>query len=318
MSALESPPEVDRSPTASMPILVTSLEDVGPRPRRVAVGNFDGVHPGHAAVIGGCDTALTFAPHPLAVLAPERVPARLTDLAAKAELAGALGVRELVVLPFNRGLAQQSAESFVQDVLVGALCAVHVSVGINFRYGSGATGDARTLAESSSFTTSAAQLVEVAGDVVCSSRIRAAIARGDLPLAARLLGRPHRMPCRLEPHDSLQTLPSGRQAAHFTVSAGHACPPPGWYASRLRRADTRRPAVETTIYVSAECGDERHHGLLVVPEIGFAAPLAGRVVVEVLRGVRAAALQVDAAATCGGAHEPSRFPMRQHEACRNG
>jgi riboflavin kinase/FMN adenylyltransferase len=284
-----------------MPILVTSLEDVGARPRRVAIGNFDGVHPGHAAVIQGCDTALTFAPHPLAVLAPERAPARLTDLATKAELAGALGVRELVVIPFHRAVAQQSAESFVQDVLLGSLCAVHVSVGINFRYGSGATGDARALADSRSFTTSAAQLVEVAGGVVCSSRVRAAIACGDLPLAARLLGRPHRMPCRLEAHDGLQTLPSGRQAAHFTVSAGHASPPPGWYASRFRGADPRSPAVETAIYMSAECGDERRHGLLVVPEIGPAL-LASRVVIEVLRGVRAAAPP--------DPHGPSRGALR--------
>jgi riboflavin kinase/FMN adenylyltransferase len=300
-----------------MPVLVTSLEDVRARPRRVAIGNFDGMHPGHAAVIQGCDTALTFAPHPLAVLAPERAPARLTDLAAKAELAGTLGVRELVVIPFDRAVAQQSAGCFVQDVLVGFLCAVHVSVGINFRYGSGAIGDARALAESRRFTTSVAQLVEVAGDVVCSSRIRAAIACGDLPLAACLLGRPHRMPCRLETHGGLQTLPSGRQAAHFTVSAGHASPPPGWYASQLRRADSRWPDVKTAIYMSAERGDERRHGLLVVPETGPSV-LASRVVIEVLRGVRAAAPPDPHGPRWGVAHEPGAFRMRQHKACIDG
>ena len=282
MIALETLQEVGRAPASPPPVLVTSLRDVRARRRRVAVGNFDGVHPGHAAVIKTCDTVLTFAPHPLAVLAPARAPAMLTDLAAKAELAGALGVSELVVIPFHRGMAQLSPESFVQDVLVGALTADHVSVGVNFRYGARAAGDAGALAADRRFTTSVAPLEEAEGEVVSSSRVRAAIARGEIALATRLLGRPHRLPCRVESVQRPGMPHRGRVAARLSVSAGHACPPSGWYVSRLRRPDPRRPSAECEIHIGPEGSDGRRDGLLVAQERWLAS--SRHVVVEVLRG----------------------------------
>ena len=92
---------------------ITDLYDVSFRPRRVAVGEFDGVHLGHRQVIEGSDTVLTFEPHPLAVVRPEAAPKLLTTLEVKAELISQLGVEELVVIPFDETFARQSPEEFI-------------------------------------------------------------------------------------------------------------------------------------------------------------------------------------------------------------
>jgi riboflavin kinase / FMN adenylyltransferase len=96
---------------------ITKLGEAGPRPRRVAVGEFDGVHLGHREVIGGSDTVLTFDPHPLQVIRPEAAPKLLTRLDVKAELIAALGVDELVVIPFDERFARQSPQEFIDHVL---------------------------------------------------------------------------------------------------------------------------------------------------------------------------------------------------------
>ncbi len=97
---------------------VTPLPEIQARPRRVAVGTFDGVHRGHREVIAGADTVLTFDPHPSSVVAPGAAPKLLTTLRRKAELIESLGVQELVVIPFDADFASRSAQSFVDDVLV--------------------------------------------------------------------------------------------------------------------------------------------------------------------------------------------------------
>src|SRR5579875_1055675 len=96
---------------------VTQLADADRRPRRIAVGEFDGVHLGHREVIRGNDTVLTFEPHPLRVVRPEAAPKLLTSLDAKAELIDALGVAELVVIPFDESFANQTPEAFIDEVL---------------------------------------------------------------------------------------------------------------------------------------------------------------------------------------------------------
>ena len=132
---------------------ITRLPDVEPRPRRVAVGTFDGVHLGHREVIAGSDTVLTFEPHPTAVVQPGAAPRLLTDPRRKAQLVASLGVGELVVIPFDREFAARSAQQFVDDVLVATLGATHVSVGENFRFGHKAQGDAELLAADTRFQT---------------------------------------------------------------------------------------------------------------------------------------------------------------------
>src|SRR5438045_1687276 len=131
----------------------TTLWEVEPRPRRVAVGEFDGVHQGHREVIGGSDTVLTFEPHPLRVVRPEAAPKLLTSFEQKAELIAQLGVEELVVIPFDQRFASQSPREFIDQVLIGTLHATAVSVGENFRFGHRAAGDPETLAAEESFET---------------------------------------------------------------------------------------------------------------------------------------------------------------------
>jgi riboflavin kinase/FMN adenylyltransferase len=169
---------------------VTSLLDVEPRSRRVAVGVFDGVHLGHQEVIAGSDTVLTFDPHPLSVIQPATAPKLLTRLDVKAELVEALGVQEMVVIPFDDAFAQRSAEDFVGDVLIDALQATHVSVGRNFRFGHKARGDAALLAAQDQFETRVCDLVEVEGETVSSSHIRGLVGAGEVEHAIAFLGRP--------------------------------------------------------------------------------------------------------------------------------
>src|ERR1700712_128334 len=100
---------------------ITWLPDAQRRPRDLAVGEFDGVHIGHREVIRGSDTVLTFEPHPLQVVRPEAAPRLLTSLEVKTELIAALGVEELVLIPFDERFARQSPQEFIDEVLVGRL-----------------------------------------------------------------------------------------------------------------------------------------------------------------------------------------------------
>jgi riboflavin kinase/FMN adenylyltransferase len=172
---------------------ITQLLDAEPRPRQIAVGEFDGVHLGHRQVIAGNDTVLTFEPHPLQVVRPEAAPRLLTSLEVKAELIAGLGVEELVVIPFDESFAAQSPQEFIADVLVGRLQAAHVSVGENFRFGHRAAGDPEILAADGRFGTRVVPLVEVDGEVVSSSHIRALVSAGEVDVAAKMLGAPFQM-----------------------------------------------------------------------------------------------------------------------------
>jgi riboflavin kinase/FMN adenylyltransferase len=174
-----------------MTVAVTRLQDAERRPRRVAVGTFDGVHLGHREVIRGADTVVTFEPHPAAVLHPATAPQRLTSAARKAELIAGLGVDEVVVVPFDDEFAAHSAAEFVDRVLIDALGATHVSVGENFHFGHRATGKPATLAADGRFETRVVPLLQVDGETVSSSHIRGLIAgNGDVRRAGRLLGAP--------------------------------------------------------------------------------------------------------------------------------
>ncbi len=169
---------------------VTPLPDAEPRPRNVAIGTFDGVHLGHQAVIAGADTVLTFDPHPLEVLHPAATPKLIMPFNVKRDVIEGLGVRELVVIPFDRDFAQRSAEDFVEHVLLEKLDARQVSVGENFRFGARAKGDPAMLAARPEFEARVVPLVEVDGETVSSTRIRALVAAGEMEAARRCLGAP--------------------------------------------------------------------------------------------------------------------------------
>ncbi len=172
---------------------VVRLPDVKPRDRRVAVGTFDGVHLGHREVIRGADSVLTFEPHPVSVVAPQHAPKLLTTLAEKAELVAALGVDELIVIPFDRDFAARSAREFIDEVLVGALGATQVSVGENFRFGHRAQGDPALLEADGRFATVVHPLLEIDGEIVSSSHIRGLVLAGEVDQATHFLGAPFQL-----------------------------------------------------------------------------------------------------------------------------
>jgi riboflavin kinase/FMN adenylyltransferase len=165
----------------------------GAPPRRVAIGTFDGVHVGHREVIRGNDTVLTFDPHPQAVINPDGAPKLVMPFSIKRDVIAGLGVEELVVIPFDKEFASRSAEDFVEQVLVGQLGAVSVSVGENFRFGQRARGTSEFLASRPEFETRVVPLVEVAGEAVSSSQIRGLVSAGEVKKAAAFLGGPFMM-----------------------------------------------------------------------------------------------------------------------------
>jgi riboflavin kinase/FMN adenylyltransferase len=174
-------------------VKVTKLDEVERRPRKVAVGEFDGVHLGHREVIRGSDTVLTFEPHPLQVIRPEAAPKLLTSLDRKIELLESLGVSETVLIEFDQSFAQRTAQEFIDGVLVETLRATNVGVGENFRFGNKAKGDAALLAAQTAFDTRVTEMVEVDDEIVSSTLIRHLIQLGDVDRADRLLGDPFQL-----------------------------------------------------------------------------------------------------------------------------
>ena len=217
------------------PAQIVRLTDVEPRERRVAVGMFDGVHRGHRAVIEGADTVLTFDPHPVSVVAPGAVPKLLTSLERKAELVGSCGVDELAVIAFDAEFASRSAQSFIDDILVAKLCATHVSVGENFRFGHKASGDAELLAADGRFEVRVAPLLEVDGEIVSSSHIRGLISGGAVVYAAELLGAPFMLAGTVA-HGDKRGRELGFPTANLIPHAGYVTPAHGVYACRARVA----------------------------------------------------------------------------------
>ena len=169
----------------------------------VAIGNFDGVHRGHQAVIdearrvadaeGRLLGVMAFEPHPRSVFRPDDPPFRLTSLPAKARLLADLGVDVLYVLPFDRERAKTPALAFIEEFLVERLHAAHVVCGHDFVFGHQRGGDAALLEQAAAShgfaVTVVAPRTEPEGDRFSSSRVRAALEEGDLERATALLGR---------------------------------------------------------------------------------------------------------------------------------
>lgn len=208
---------------------VVQLQDCVRRPRRIALGVFDGVHAGHREVITGCDAVVTFEPHPMRVLSPESAPPMLTSMRRRAELVGALGVPELVVVPFDRRLASVGADRFVEETLVGCLDAVHVAVGVNFRFGHRGLGDPALLEQDARFETRTVGLSVVDDAVVSSTRIRALVEDGAVLAANELLG----ADLTLETTAAAVTgsTRTGGVTVRAQVADGFVAPPNGVYAA---------------------------------------------------------------------------------------
>lgn len=168
----------------------------------LAAGVFDGLHLGHQAVlraamesaarIGGVPVALTFDPHPAVVLRPDKVPGLLTPLDFKLELIERLGIRHALVIPFDAAFSRMEAEDFILKLCRTAPELAGICIGEGWMFGHARRGDARLLQKlgmKNGFFTSAIAPVVVDDEPVSSTRIREALASGDLPGAARLLGR---------------------------------------------------------------------------------------------------------------------------------
>jgi riboflavin kinase/FMN adenylyltransferase len=210
---------------------VTTFPDVESRPRRLAVGEFDGVHLGHREVIHGSDTVLTFEPHPLRVVRPEVAPKLLTSLEVKAELIAELGVEELVVIPFDEGFAHQSPQNFIDHVLIERLQVTRVSVGENFRFGHRAAGDTEMLRADGRFEARVVPLVEVEGEIVSSSRIRGLVLAGEVGPAARFLGAPFQLRGEVVQGDR-RGRELGFPTANLVPDEALVCPGHGIYVAR--------------------------------------------------------------------------------------
>ncbi len=187
-----------------MPLIVRHLDELADpfSPSVVTIGNFDGVHVAHQTLLRevvessrarrAVAVAVTFEPHPIKLLAPERAPKVLTPLERKAQIIEQLGVDVLVVLPFTKELARLTPLQFVHDILKSRLHATAVHVGPNFRFGYRQSGDIevlRAIAQQQGFQLQVLPEIELRGERVSSTRIRELLSEGRVGLASRLLGR---------------------------------------------------------------------------------------------------------------------------------
>ncbi len=185
-------------------------------PHAVTIGNFDGLHLGHQAMLArlqdvaqarGLQTCvLSFEPHPREFFAPEQAPARLSSLREKAECLQRMGIDRLHVFRFDRTFSALTAEAFIEQVLGTTLEARYVLVGDDFRYGAKRAGDFALLKQAGErlgFDAESLPTVEVAGERSSSTAVRQALAAGELEHAARLLGRPYSISGRVVHGDKL-------------------------------------------------------------------------------------------------------------------
>ncbi len=211
----------------------------------VAIGNFDGVHCGHRAILGEVrarahaeraqSVVVTFDPHPLRVLRPADAPLLITPLALRLELLAGTGVDAVLVLPFTEVFSQESARGFAEKVLKRALGAIAVHEGDNFRFGYRAEADVETLrafGREMGFAVVAHSVMHRRGYAVSSSQVRAFIAEGQVARARTLLGRVfaiHSHPARGRGIGTRLLVPTVNLAPYAELKPAH-----GVYVTRLR------------------------------------------------------------------------------------
>ncbi len=220
----------------------------------VAIGVFDGVHLGHQALVrdtvefaralGASSAVVTFDRDPDRVVSPHTAAPQLLDLEDKLRLLSDLGADTVLLVPFDEHLAAMSADLFLHEVLLRAFNPVATVVGHDFRFGHRAQGDVGTLetfGAQHDFTVIAHELVSLDGEPVTSTRVRTAVADGDVTLAARLLGRPHRLRGTVV-HGRGEGVTIGTPTANLAVHPESAVPADGVYAGIVWVDDERVPA----------------------------------------------------------------------------
>lgn len=224
----------------------------------LTIGNFDGVHRGHRAIMetvtsrararGGQAVVLTFEPHPRKVLQPDQAPGLLTTLDQKLERLEELGVDVAVVEPFDRAFAELPPERFVRECIHERIRPVEVYVGYDFRFGKDREGSMRLLTELGphlGFSVTIIPEVTVDGRDVNSTRIRTLLGQGRVEEAAALLDRPYTVRGRVVKGDR-----RGREIGFPTANLeleNEVLPANGVYAGRLRFLDAGEPPAETRL-----------------------------------------------------------------------
>jgi riboflavin kinase / FMN adenylyltransferase len=216
----------------------------------VTIGAYDGVHLGHRALLGdlsdraaaeGLSTVVvTFDRHPASVVRPDSAPKQLTSLEQKLELLAECGIGRTLVVPFDEARADETAEEFVEEVLVDELGARLVVVGEDFHFGHGRKGNVellRRLGAEHGFEVVGVGLTDDGSEPVSSTRIRALIAAGDVAKAALLLGRPHEVRGPVVRGDGRGGPELGFPTANVAVDDDIALPADGVYAGYFTRAD---------------------------------------------------------------------------------
>ncbi len=264
----------------------------------VAIGNFDGVHRGHQAVLahvrdaakarGVPSAILTFDPHPASVLG-RSAPPRLTTLTRKAELVRAIGVERVLVKTFDVALSEQSPERFATELLARTLGARLVVVGDNFRFGHKRAGDLetlRSLGKTLGFDVEVFEVIADAGGPLSSTRIREALSHGSVAEASAMLGRPHRIGGVVE-----RGQQRGRQLGFPTANLGdidEMLPAHGVYAVRVIVGDDLRDGVMNLgVRPTVRPGVDGHKATQEVHLFDFDRDLYGqRLVVDLIERIR--------------------------------
>jgi riboflavin kinase/FMN adenylyltransferase len=211
------------------------------------IGNFDGVHRGHRAVLAGLlrraaehnlpACVITFEPLPNEYFQPDESPARLCRLREKLALLHEAGIQRVLLLRFNAKLASQSPQEFIREVLVDGLAVKHLVVGDDFHFGACRAGNYAALVAAGNehgFSVEPTKTYSMAASRVSSTRIRECLDSGDLEAAAELLGRPYRMEGRVKPGEQF-----GRQLGFRTANIAIRrlrAPLAGVFAVRVREA----------------------------------------------------------------------------------
>jgi riboflavin kinase/FMN adenylyltransferase len=248
----------------------------------VAIGNFDGVHRGHYALLMEAKAVaaakcvpwmvMTFHPHPRHYFMPDVAPFALESFAMRLRRLRNMNPDGVLVMRFNAAMAAMRAETFVQDVLVGQMRISHVVVGEDFCYGARREGNVNTLQQAArlhQFGCTYLPPVMVEGVAVSSSRIRALLSEGDMAGAARLLGRPYSLSGRVQ-HGNKRGRELGTPTVNLSLHGLHV-PRYGVYAARLHISDTNVQAVVNIGVRPTFGGDaEPHleaHSLQPLPEL---------------------------------------------------
>lgn len=239
----------------------TGLASHNGRQSGVAIGAFDGVHLGHRQVLVGCDTVLTFDPHPMHVLAPRPALRLLSDRRTKLRKLEALGIRRVAIIPFDEGWSRVTADDFVERVVIDRLHASRVSVGANFRFGAHGVGTPETFNNYQSLQTRVVQLVQrgPGAEPISSTRIRKLVAAGNVEGAIDLLGGPFSLPA------------VAVSESRLVIADDFALPAPGLYSAQVDgNAVSLRTSIEGVVELTHPASLQRH----TTVEVSFLSRIA--------------------------------------------